>query len=470
MKKMIETILKQTKRWLCIGFLAAAGCASNVKQEEFYAYIISAEMTESMLKDQITELKKKDMWTRARHDTVLRKIEEINARLSVSSVDSYAIALEEQITQDARQYIKLARAVAALHKKEWDLGDTTAREIAKLREDMKANSDSLLAKTTELKKVFEEAKKTYETFRNEDYTIFKDQNLKETSEHQKKMKAFETNLKNLAHVIHRLDKNIDPAAAFEEKGEDATEFAYTELRRQIAGFRTISLEPIAGYETVQNISDILTTKADGELVERVLGNMALGKLDLDDKIAFYSKAIEILSGDVSQDKRLYGSLPQDRSGMLAIRDELIILKMKSLVGEKQSTVMRYVDDYAKLPRMSKQQSSTHVLLDLFGGIGNKAADLGEILLTFANGELVTVQTASDGTHAAILQEQLERYQQLVPTNNKEVDELNQRLFERDKKEYIKEKVALKRSYADSQLQKQTDILRKKYAHLFEDNK
>ncbi len=463
---MIDSICRNARRWLFLGTLAISGCASTVTPEEFLAYRKSTASTIDSLKDQNAAAKKREADTNARYDMLFKRLEDISARLSVSSVDNYASALEEQATQDARQYAKLARTVLAMQKKGWELGDTTARELAQLRADTKSTDNSLAVKISDLKVLFEDAKKAYETFKSDDYKAFKDKSVQESSEHQKKIEEYEASLKNLARAIRLLEKHSDPAKPVEETGEDATEFACAELRRQIAGIKTIPMAPIAGFATRQDIESILTTEK-AELVERVLGNMALGNLDLGEKIEMYSKAIEILSKDASQNERLYGS--RARSGMLSSRDGLIILKIKSLVDEKQATVIDFVDKYAQLPRISKQQGDSRVLLDLFGSQGKKATDLGEVLLTFAEGKLATVQVAPDGTYAALLQEQ-EKYRQLVPTQNNEVDALNLRLFERDKKAYLNEKEALKRSYTDQQLQQQADVLRRKYAHLFEERK
>lgn len=447
---MIDSI----RRWLSLGLLAAAGCASTVKEEEFLAYRRNADMTVNALRDQISDIQKKKSEADIRYDALLKQIQDLSARISVSSLDNYAIAVEEQTTQFAKQYLQLARTIAALNKKSWESVDATASEINKLRTDTKSLDDTLAAQISELKKLLEETKKAYETFKNDDYKIFKEQNLQETSEHGKKLVEFERTVKNLERVVRVIEKQPDHAKALEESGESATEYACAELNRQMIGFKGSAISPMAGYATREEISRILVTPVNAELVERVLGNMAVGELGLDSKMDIYSKGIDVLSKVGTQDERLYGSIERSRAGMLMVRDALIISKLKSLVGEEQLTVMGYVDSYAKFSFICRQQNDNRVLIDLFN-----SADLGEVLLTFDDGKLAIVQTGQDGTYAALLpQEQFKK----LPT-----DEVSQRAFERDRKSYINEREELKRSYNDAELQQQIDILRKKYERLFE---
>lgn len=461
---MIDKILR---RLLFLGALATAGCASTVKEEEFLAYKTKSENTAKSLREDIATTQKRTTEVNARYEILLKSIEDLNARMSVSSIDSYAVGLEEQATKQARQYAQLVRSIVALQKKGWELGDTTTKGINQLRADSTSTDNSLDAKILELKKLHEDAIKAYETFKKDDYADFKDRNLRETSAQRQKIETFETGLRNLSRVIALLEKRPDHPKALEQDGEGATEFACAELHRQMLGFKAASIEPTAGYVTREDISRILITPIDSELVERVLGNMAVGNLDLDSKIELYSKAIDVLSNDYSYRERLYG-VANNRSAMLAVLDELIILKLKLLVGQEESTVMNYVNGYAKFPFISRQRNDNRVLLDLFSGLGRKGADLGEVLLTFNDGKLAIVQTGPDGSYVALLQSPQETFrQQVVLTNNSETDAHNQLLFERDKKTYINEKEELKRSYTDLELQQQTDILRKKYEHLFE---
>jgi len=161
-------MIDNVRKYAFIGFLAIAGCANNVKKEEFLTYQRNAEASINTLKEQIAETQKKASFeTNAGYEALLKHIEEINARLSVASLDNYALALEEQITENARQFVQLARKIAALHKKEWEAEVATAREFSKLRADAKAADETLAAKIEELNKFFEDAQKANEAFKKE---------------------------------------------------------------------------------------------------------------------------------------------------------------------------------------------------------------------------------------------------------------------------------------------------------------
>jgi hypothetical protein len=153
------------KHLLLLGSLAIAGCANNVTKEEFTAYIRDAEKTKETLKAEIEATQKKTIEANLRHDALIKKIEDISARMSVGSLDNYAIALEQQTTQQAKQYLQLARNIADLHKKTWNLGNANKLEIDQLRAETKNTDETLAEKFTDLKKTFEETQKEYETFK-----------------------------------------------------------------------------------------------------------------------------------------------------------------------------------------------------------------------------------------------------------------------------------------------------------------
>lgn len=212
----MSNLSKFSRKWMLLGVLAAAGCTNNVKQEEFAAYKSLSETTIKTLKEEFSaEQKKAIIDVNARYDALIKQIEDLNARLSVSSIDNYAIGLEEQTTQHARRYAQLARTIANLQKKEWELGDTATQEVTKLRTDTKTTEDSITANLADLRKLFNDAKKTYETFKNNDYKAFKDQTSQEKSANQTKIETFETGLKNLARTIQQIEKNPDISKVLE---------------------------------------------------------------------------------------------------------------------------------------------------------------------------------------------------------------------------------------------------------------
>jgi len=159
-------MIDNVRKYAFIGFLAIAGCANNVKKEEFLTYQRNAEASINTLKEQIAETQNKASFeTNAGYEALLKRIEELNARLSVASLDNYATALEEQITENARQFAQLALKIAASYKKEWEAEDATAREFSKLRADAKATDDALAAKIAELNKQLADSKEAYETLK-----------------------------------------------------------------------------------------------------------------------------------------------------------------------------------------------------------------------------------------------------------------------------------------------------------------
>jgi hypothetical protein len=223
---MIEILRKTANKWLFLGLLAAGGCTSAVKPEEFNAYKTQSEKALITLKEELSaEQKKALLNANARYDALIKNIEELNARLSVSSIDSYAIGLEEQTTQNARRYAQLARAIAKIQKKEWDLGDTANSEITKLRAETKTSDDSLAKDITELRKLLDNTKKAYETFKNSEYQSFKDQSLQESAASQKRAEAFENSLRNLAQIIERMEGNKEASKAVE--GIETKVFVFT---------------------------------------------------------------------------------------------------------------------------------------------------------------------------------------------------------------------------------------------------
>jgi hypothetical protein len=214
------------RKLMLLGALTAAGCTNSVRQEEFAAYKTQSENTLKALKEEFSAEQKKALTdANARYDALIKEIEALNARLSVSSIDNYAVGLEEQVTQHARRYVQLARTIANMQKKEWDLEEATAKEISKLRADTKTAEDSLAAGLAELKKLFDDAKKSYETFKNEDYKTFKEQSLEEKEARQKNIEALETGMQNLARLIQQIEKNADVSKVLEAAGKKTFVFA-----------------------------------------------------------------------------------------------------------------------------------------------------------------------------------------------------------------------------------------------------
>lgn len=203
---------KFSRKLMLLGVLAASGCTNSVKPEEFAAYKSLSEASIKTLKEEFyAEQKKAIMDTNARHDALIKQIEGLNARLSVSSIDSYAVGLEEQATQHAQRYAQLMRTIAGLHKKEKDLGDATSQEIEKLRTDAKTAENSLAKSLSDLRKLFDDTKKTYETFRSQDYKVFKE----ETTANQKNIETLENGLKTLTRAIQQIEKTADSSKVLE---------------------------------------------------------------------------------------------------------------------------------------------------------------------------------------------------------------------------------------------------------------
>ena len=97
---------KLARKLMFLGALATAGCTSTVKQEEFAAYKARSETALKAIKEEFSaEQQKVLLDANARHDALIKQIEDLNARLSVSSMDNYAIGLEEQTAQHARRYL-----------------------------------------------------------------------------------------------------------------------------------------------------------------------------------------------------------------------------------------------------------------------------------------------------------------------------------------------------------------------------
>ncbi len=278
MRKMIDTISKLARRSFIIGVMAAAGCAGTVKEEDFLAHKRDSEKTANALKEDIGTAQKRLMEANARYDALLKNIEDINARLSVSSIDNYAAGLEEQLTQSARQYAKLASTVAALHNKEWNLGDSVTREATQLRAEAKKGDESLAANLADLRKFFDDAKKAHETFKNEDYKVFKDQNTQEKLAHQKKIETLETNLKNLSGTIQQLEKRANPskepetgeatynASAAVSFSDTATHSFAQEYLRVFIEYRKIAGKPVPDSKEAQAFY-FSTLAGDNNVVE-----------------------------------------------------------------------------------------------------------------------------------------------------------------------------------------------------------
>jgi hypothetical protein len=205
------------RKLILLGALSAAGCTNSVRQEEFAAYKTQSENTLKALKEEFSAEQKKALTdANARYDALIKEIESLKARLSVSSIDNYAAGLEEQVTQHARRYAQLSRTIVNLQK---NLEETTNKEIAKLRTDTKTAEDSLTSSLTELKKLFDDTKKSYEMFKNEDYKAFKEQSLEEKEARQKNIEALETGMQNLARLIQQMEKNADISKVLEAAGK-----------------------------------------------------------------------------------------------------------------------------------------------------------------------------------------------------------------------------------------------------------
>lgn len=370
---MIEKIIKQLA---VLGLVSAAGCTNTVKQEEFLAYKKNSEIEIRQLKDQISEAQQKaSEESQKRDDLIIKTIEELNARLSVSSMDSYAIGLEEQTAQHARRYARLARGIANLHEKGWELGDTSTRELAKLQADAKTTENSLVENLADLRKLFDEAKKTHDIFKSQDYKIFKE----ETTVNQKNIEALETGLKNLARLIQQIEKNVDVSKVLETgTGPKTFQFAARviyenpvtyalaiEQWRVELAYRKIIGEPI-DESPLTRIYRFSTVSGEDEAIQRKeLKNSDLeakidnlrkkdnkpyeelnvGNLIISDK-TIDSASIKVAPADSQQEERLTALLEYKTPKQAAYVAGMISLHTKDgkITNEKLDYIMKKVQE------------------------------------------------------------------------------------------------------------------------------
>jgi len=363
---------KFSRKWMLLGVLAAAGCTNSVKQEEFAAYKSRSETTIKTLKEEFSEEQKKAIIdANARHDALIKQIEDLNARLSVSSIDNYAIGLEEQATQHARRYAQLTRTIAGLQKKRWELEDTATQEVTKLRTDTKTAEDSLTANLADLRKLFDDAKKTHETFKNNDYKVFKE----ETATNQKNIEALETGLKNLARTIQQIEKNPDISKVLETgTGPKAFIFAaravyenpvtyalaIEQWRREIT-YRKIIGEPtdespltrIYRFSTASGQDDVIQRKElkDSDLESKIeelrkkdskpYEELNMGKLTISEKTAD-AASVKVIPADTHQEELLNALLEYKTHKQAAYVAGMIDLHTKygKITNEKLNYIVK----------------------------------------------------------------------------------------------------------------------------------
>jgi hypothetical protein len=287
----------------------------------------------------------------------------------VSSIDNYAIGLEEQATQHARRYAQLTRTIAGLQKKRWELEDTATQEVTKLRADTKTAEDSLTVNLVDLKKLFDDAKKTHEIFKNDDYKVFKDQTLQETSENQKKIATFETGLKNLARTIQQIEKNADVSKVLETgTGPKTFIFAASALyenpvtyalaieqwRREIA-YRKITDEPI-DESPLTRIYRFSTASGEDDIIQR----KELKDSDLEAKIEELRKKDNKPYEELTMSRLIISDKATDAASVKVIpadthQEELLNKLLEYKTNKQAAYVAGMVDLHTKYGKITNEK-------------------------------------------------------------------------------------------------------------------